>query len=70
MTERPETTLPRDEFGPLVWGWRGRGIDIEPSCRLWGLRFGKLFLGVMHKDKPGASSSPVSKYRVEPANGR
>lgn len=49
------------DFGYLRWGCRGAGIDIEPSMRMWGLCIGTVFLGVMHKDNPTASSSPTVK---------
>lgn len=50
--------------GPLRFGWRGTGIDVEPSLRMWGLVFGKWFLGVLYKDNPTASSNPVSKFSI------
>ena len=58
------------EFGPVRWGYRGTGIDIEPSCRLWGLMVGVQFFGMLYKDKPTASSNPVSRpprYAARPA---
>lgn len=71
MTHDTVATLPGDtasrrtEFGPLLWGRRGNGIDIEPSCRMYGIRLGTLFLGVLHKDQPTASSSSVVRYQAE-----
>lgn len=62
------TTALKDgwECGPLRWGRRGNGIDIEASCRMWGLGWGCLFVGWLYKDNPLASSSSVSRYRAVP----
>lgn len=60
-----DEALPRrTAFGPFLWGHRGVGIDIEASCLMYGLRFGACFFGILYKDNPLASATPVSRYRV------
>jgi hypothetical protein len=49
-------------FGPIVWGRRGEGIDLEPSLRMWGIDLGTIFIGVLYKDRPTGSSNPVKRY--------
>ena len=43
---------PRPTWLAGFWGWRATGIEFQPNVRLWGVGFGRVFLGIAVADAP------------------
>ena len=64
MTDQCPRVERRFRWMRFWWCRAGTGIDIDPSCDVYGLKVGTRFVGVIHRARDNPRSAPGATITV------